>query len=340
MALCHNATWTAHFLLPPSPSPFAFFFVPFASFVFFFRVPLSRLTFRLRAGRISRMNTPLSSERLQTYRAQTYRWLPGQRLKSQDDAVEFVDQRGFVYFWPIAGITLPSLWAAVAGDRPVADAHDDPGHITWGWKDALLGSHRWYYAKILRKKATMVAMAVIPSFYALSENYGSPEEDYLTLYQQGRLTLEAKTVFEALLDQGPLDTLALRRAAHLSSPESEARFNKAITDLQASFQIVPVGVTQAGAWHYAFAYDLVFRRYPEMLEQARYVGELEARRKLAGLYLRSVGAAQLRHVTRLFGWTPPEARRALEELVQAGDLQGGLTLQDQAGEWFALPELL
>ncbi|MCK7520523.1 MAG: hypothetical protein MZV64_23930 [Ignavibacteriales bacterium] len=50
-------------------------------------------------------------------------------------ASTFVNRRGFVFFWPISGIDLPSLWTAVAGDRPVADKHDDPGHITWGWKD-------------------------------------------------------------------------------------------------------------------------------------------------------------------------------------------------------------
>ena len=49
---------------------------------------------------------------------------------------------------------MPSLWTAVAGDRPVADAHDDPGHITWGWKDRSLDKKIWYYGKILRRKAT------------------------------------------------------------------------------------------------------------------------------------------------------------------------------------------
>lgn len=47
--------------------------------------------------------------------------------------VDFVNERGSVYFWPIKDVTLPSLWTAVAG------AHDDPGHVSWGWKDSLLG---------------------------------------------------------------------------------------------------------------------------------------------------------------------------------------------------------
>ncbi len=120
-------------------------------------------------------------DRIQAYRDRTFRLTAELRLQARDEAVQFVKERGFVYFWPISGIVFPSLWAAVAGDRPVADAHDDPGHVTWGWKDALLGGSAWYYAKVLRKKATMISFDLLPSFYALSENYGAYEEDYLTL---------------------------------------------------------------------------------------------------------------------------------------------------------------
>ena len=279
-------------------------------------------------------------ELIHNYRLRTFRLLPGQRLKSPQEAVEFVNERGFVYFWPITGVTLPSLWSAVAGDRPVADAHDDPGHITWGWKDERLGGKDWYYAKVLRKKATMISFEIAPYFYALTENYGAPEEDYLTLYEQGRLTQEAKTVYEALLDEGPLDTVALRRVAHMSSPSSEGRFNRAITDLQADFKVVPVAVTQAGAWHYAFAYDIVARHYPELPEQAQGIRENEARQKLTELYFRSVGAARLRDIAKLFGWRAVEVERAVRMLVQAGLLHSGLEIENRGDDWILLSELL
>jgi len=260
-------------------------------------------------------------------------------VKTRDEAVEFVNQRGFVFFWPIRNLVLPSLWSAVAGDRPVADAHDDPGHVTWGWKDELVGSRQWYYAKALRKRSTMISMAVAPYFYALTENYGSPEEDHLTLYEQGRLTLEARLVYEAILDHGPLDTVALRKAARLTSPESEARFNKALADLQADFKLVPVAVTQAGAWRYAFAYDIVVRHYPEILEGARFIDELEARRTLAFHYFKSVGAAQPRMLTTLFGWSPSQTEATIQRLVAKDVLQRGVQVENRPGEWAALVEL-
>ncbi len=110
----------------------------------------------------------LTLKRLQSYRKHAYRV---GKIKTKEQAIDFVNTRGFIYFWPISGVTLPSLWVAAAGDRPVADAHDDPGHVTWGWKDSLLGARKWYYAKVLRKKATIIALDVAPYFYALSENY-------------------------------------------------------------------------------------------------------------------------------------------------------------------------
>ena len=143
----------------------------------------------------------LDLKKLDKHRARTFRLPPFPRITSPKAALEFINTRGFIYFWPIKGIDMPSLWTAVAGNRIVADKHDDPGHITWGWKDRALGKKTWYYAKILRKKATMISLDVAPYFYALSENFGSPEEDYLLAYEEGRLPQSAKQVYEVLLNE-------------------------------------------------------------------------------------------------------------------------------------------
>ena len=66
--------------------------------------------------------TVITATQLKTYRAQTYRLRPNLKLTSDRDALQFVNERGFVYFWPIKGVELPNLWAAVAGQRPVANA--------------------------------------------------------------------------------------------------------------------------------------------------------------------------------------------------------------------------
>jgi hypothetical protein len=283
--------------------------------------------------------TTLSFQPVLDYRAQTFRSAPGRRIATQDEAVAFVNERGYVYFWPIKEVTLPSLWAAVAGDRPVPDAHDDPGHITWGWKDDLLGARRWYYAKVLRKRATMISLDTLPDFYALSENYGEPDKDYLLQYQEGRLTWEAKTIYETILNEGALDTVSLRKLARMTNKASDSPFNRALETLQADFKILPVGIAQAGAWKYAFIYECVHRHYPELLEAARAIRQAEARRRLVERYLRSVGAARSRDIGLLFGWSAKEVAQAVDPLVQAGVARAGMTVAERPGEWVALAEL-
>lgn len=277
--------------------------------------------------------------KLQKYRTHTFGYHPNDRVKTRAEAIDFVNERGFVFFWPINGITLPSLWGAVSGDRPVPNDHDDPGHVIWGWKDSLLGKHVWYYGKILRKKATMISMAIAPYFYSLTENYGSPDEDYLTIYEQGRMTQEAKLVYEALLDSSPLDTITLRKKSHLTSRDNESRFNRALTDLQEDFKIMPVDVVDAGSWHYSFAYDIVARYEPGLLENARYLGELDARAKILELYFRSVGAAQMRDLIKLFGWKPAEIEQSIGHLEHTGLIQQNQILESHPGEWIGLAEL-
>ncbi|MBI5952192.1 MAG: winged helix DNA-binding domain-containing protein [Chloroflexi bacterium] len=282
--------------------------------------------------------TQLDLKKLQALRTRTFNLLPGRRLTSPAQALKFVNERGFTYFWPIKGIDLPSLWVAVAGNRPVADEHDDPGHITWGWKDNALDKKIWYYGKILRGKATMISLEIAPYFYALSENYGSPEEDYLIAYQEGRLPQSAKQVYEALLDKGAMHTIDLRRESKLANAK-DSEFNKALEYLQRDFKILPVGVAQAGSWKYSHIYEITTRHFPELSEQARKITELRARAKLLELYFKMVGAAQLRDVTKLFGWSNEIANRMINKLVEQ-NLLVRTTHPKQTGEWIALSQIV
>jgi hypothetical protein len=269
-----------------------------------------------------------SAEKVRAYRAYAFRLTEERRLRSKQEAVAFVRERGFVFFWPIKDVLMPSLWAAVAGDRPVADAHDDPGHVTWGWKDEMLGTRQWYYAKILRGRATMVSLDVAPAFYALSENYGEPEKDYLQLYQDGLMTREAKVLYETLLRRGPMDTVMLRRAAQMTSRKSDSPFQRALTHLQRDFKILPVGVSQSGGWRYSFIYDTVHRHYPDLPGQAHPLKRSESRERLVSLYFDSVGVATSSDVRKLFQWRARDVRRTLASLVAQERLR---RLEDRDG---------
>lgn len=270
----------------------------------------------------------IRKERIDAYRAKTFRIEKRLRIHDRKEAVAFINERGFIYFWPIKNVLLPSLWVATVGDRPVPYNHDDPGHVTWGWKDGLLDKRQCYYGKLLRRNSTFLSLEIALYFYALSPNFGDYENDYLSQYKQGLMRMETKAVYEALLRYGPLHTLTLREKAHLSSKENKYRFDRALADLQAEMKILPVGIANAGRWGYAMIYDITARYYPELQERARTIDESEARKRILERYFESVGACKQADVQKLFRWT----RQKIESSLQDGMAGGWLCSAKMDGE--------
>ncbi len=243
------------------------------------------------------------------------------RIKTPAEAKTFIDDVGFCLLFP-AQIEMPSLWDAIAG-RVVKTYGSHSGYEierTWGWKDDALDKKWWYYGKLIRHKATLVSLAFLPNFYALSENYGDYEQDYLEEYREGRLSAEAKAIYEALLKNGALDAVRLRREAHMISEANKPRFEKALTELQTGLKVLPVGVADVGAWLYAFIYELLPRWLPETPERARAIGRGQARQAILDQYLRNVIATTPQAAARALGLTLPETRQAAEALEEAGRL--------------------
>lgn len=289
------------------------------------------------------INTPMinaTREKIISYRLDSFRILKERRIKTREEAIDFVNERGFIFFWPITGITFPSLWVAAAGDRPVASEHNDPGHITWSWKDELLGKGEWYYAKILRKKATLISMEVVKHFYALSDNYGSFEDDYLTLYEQGRITQTARQIYKAILDNGPLDTVTLRLITQAQGLNSSSQFDRAIRDLQADLKLLPVGVSDSGRWHYAFIYDIAARHYPQIPLQANEVRDRDARIRLVEIALSSLGGVQISDLIKLFGWKKNDLYSAIDELKASDKIYTGADKDQKDTVWLFSRELI
>ncbi len=243
------------------------------------------------------------------------------RLRTPAEARRFVRQVGFCFFWPTEGIEMPNLLQAIAGNaRPLTAGYDDPAiGRSWNWKDEALDKRSWYYGKLLHRRATIVSLELLPSFYALSENYGDPH-DYLVEYKEGRLSAEAKSVYEALLENGPLDAVRLRKESRLAATQAKARFDRALVELQGDLKVLPIGVADAGAWHYAFIYDLVERWFPELPAQARPISTREARSRVVQQYLENMIVAQRGAISQTLGWRPNEVDRTLAPLMESGEV--------------------
>ncbi|MBN1953654.1 MAG: hypothetical protein JW900_01280 [Anaerolineae bacterium] len=267
----------------------------------------------------------MNAEAIRQQREFNYHRTAERRLRTIDEARAFVDQVGFCHFWPIKGIETPNLFHAIAGRvRAVPDEHGDPdGSKCWDWKDNALDKKWWYYGKLLRRRATLVSLDLLPYVYAGTDNFGAMD-DYLAEYRDGKLTAAAKAIYEAILEHGPLDTVRLRREARMSADSAKAAFERALVELQVGLKVLPVGVAEAGAWRYAFVYELVLRHFPDLAGQARHISRATARKTLVQRYLDNVVAIDRGMAARLFhvmGWTPRELDRTIAALLDEGAIR-------------------
>jgi hypothetical protein len=277
---------------------------------------------------------------VEQWRDTRYRRRPELRLRTSQQALGFVNDVGFGLLFPARDVQAPNLWEAVCGDsRPLPLHLDDPElGDTWRWKDELPSSGSVYYGKLVRKKPTLVSLDLLPCFYALSANYGDIE-DYLIEYQDGKLSEEAKRVYEALLANGPLPTSHLRRKAGLEGKRNVPRFDRAIRDLQLGLKIVKTGVSDANRWGYCYVYDVLLRRWPDLAQRAALIPGREAQRRLVLTYLKNMGAARAEDVARLFAWEPRELVGLCEEWAGRGDLLLTRDIVGMEGDYLLWPDV-
>jgi len=89
-------------------------------------------------------------------------------------------------------------------------------------------------------------------------------------------------------------------------------------------KVLPIGVAEAGAWNYAFIYEIVQRHFPELPGQARNIKRSEARGTLLRRYLDNVVAADRKMMAKVFHvlrWTPTELKRTIATLLEEGAIQ-------------------
>jgi hypothetical protein len=281
------------------------------------------------------MDSSLTLELLQQTRAERYRQRPDLRVRTEDEALEFLNDVGLCLLFSSRDVELPSLWAALCGeDRPVPNDHDDHElGLAWRWKDTLPVAGRVLYGKFLRKKPVFVSLDLAPHFYALSPNYGNPAEDYLHDYLDGRLAVEAKQVYEVLLEQGALPTSRLRREAGLGGQANATRFDRALVELQMDLRITKVAISDANRWGYCYVYDLLPRHFPQVVEAAAAISGSQARETILLHYLRTVVAATSQEVCRLFDWQPGDVARLAGRLAAEERLHQGVHIAGLDGEY-------
>jgi len=241
---------------------------------------------------------PLSSSQLRRYRRQV---LGRHRVRTKAAALRFVNAVGFCYAFTPGPGGLPGLFD-VLDTRSI----DRMWSWAWQWKDELASRRRLFYGRLVRRKPTLIALAYVPHFFALTGNVGEPD-DYLQAYREGRLGMLAKDVYEYLRRHGPCSTWVLR-AHFVTGRGPSGALQRALVALQERCLIAKVGESEGS---FSFIWDTFDRWLPQAVRAAGRVSGEAAAATLLERYLRTVGAAPERTAATLFEWPPVLFQRAV-----------------------------
>jgi hypothetical protein len=226
------------------------------------------------------------------------------------EAVKFIDAMGYCMLFPVTKVPLPSLYFAVTRRNPHEKMiWDNFSVMVWNWKDEFPRRRRAFYAKYFRGRGTFISLRLLPHFLAMRESAASAG-DHERFYSQGRITEDARVIWEALAEHGPLATLELRHACKMETKAGNKRYKRAILDLQRLLIAVHSGAElETAAWA-SGRYDLTCRAFPQETSAALRIAPGDARRALAAKFVEWHPQAAPLHLARLFGWTKEEAGAA------------------------------
>ena len=233
------------------------------------------------------------------------------RVRTASDAVRFIDAVGYCLLFPVKNVPLPSLYyAAARRDISLGPQWDKYCQLIWEWKDDLPKRGRAFYAKYFRGRGSFISLKLLPQFLALHGTTARVEEAE-QFYTAGRISHDARSIWQALAAHGPLATLELRHACKMDSKAGNPHFKRAMLELQRLLLVVHFGAAQETAAWPSGRFELTARAFPGALVAARESTPTQARAILAAKYLHWHPNASPAVLARLFGWKKAEAEEAV-----------------------------
>lgn len=246
-------------------------------------------------------------DEVEAHRDERWRRAPELRIETAAEVERWVDEAGFAWTLTDARTPGPSLYVAVCGRR---DAHmpqnvqkDPEASLAWVLKDEVMQRGRVYYAKVLKKRATLVARGLVPALHAL---FGIPRRE-----EKARLSPDALAVLKVLRKEWEMGTADLRAE---SGVRDRARFTKAVEELQSSMKVIPGEVLYVPKFTYIW--HLAEGRFADELN--RKLSRERALAEVARAYLGGAGQTARGELSRVTGLSRPEAGKGNHALVDEG----------------------
>lgn len=250
------------------------------------------------------------ADRLERHRDHHFRRLPARRVKTDREALSFIDEVGFcAAFTP--GIGVPCLREAIEGRRepelPEHIQHDRAIMMTWRFKDEFPAKRAVYYGKVIAGRPGFVALELLPAFLRLRV----PPVNYKKLYERGMLSHCGKLVMDALSRRGAAETKALKLSSGYAQPKMRAQFDLAMKELQEKFLVLKV---EERYEPFTYVWDTVEHRWAAALRQARSIPPRAAAYTLVRRYYEIAGYGNERTVARLLGLSAELVDAAVRKL--------------------------
>lgn len=244
---------------------------------------------------------------LREYRCRVWRAGPGAGVRSLRGAAAFVKQVGLCLLFGCEEIPLPKL-----------ELCGPPDFEWWEWKDRLQERRQAYLGRVIRRKATLVSLDLLPAFLGLYYASGGVEV-YDEEHHHGRLSEDAWRIGEHLSCHGPTPVDRLRRSLMPPGPAGTRRFHRALDEMQEKFKTVTVGRVQKH-WSVRVVGLLSEWAQPQALREAHALARRPgaARGRILERAVRAAGALGVREAASLFGWPRTETERAATLVARSG----------------------
>ncbi len=272
--------------------------------------------------------------RFQRLRARRFRHSVSRRVTGESSALAFVNDVGFCSTFFVFPEGVASLWEAVAGRArprwPRHSHHDAAIALTWQLKDRLPARRLVYYGKLLKSRPVLVALDVVPAFYALTRGR-QRARDYRLEYEAGRLSHTANRIMDALMREHPQYTRELRANCFLLAPAGTREFERAMAELQQGLWVVKTEERYEPTFSYRW--DLLEAWLPAVVAEGRRLSRPDALLRLFDRYTEAAVLTSERLLSGLFGVVPAETRAVVQRLVRRGRLIGPRSLEGLSGAW-------
>ena len=264
----------------------------------------------------------VTAARLLALRAARFRHRPARRVRGPRAALAFVDQVGFCSTFYRFPEGMACLWEAVVGRPrprwPRRSHHDAGVGLTWTLKDELPARRRVYYGRLLRGRPLLVALDLLPAFYAVTRGR-QRARDYQVEYEAGRLGHTARRIMDALVREHPQYTRDLRASCFLLEPSRTREFERAMAELQQGLWVVKTEERYEPTFSYRW--DLLEAWLPDAVAEGRRLDRAGALARLVARYVDGAVFTSEPLLARLLGLPRQEIAAVVGLLVRRGTLR-------------------